>query len=449
MHNTNPGIIESSDVLYIHPKTDMLVAEILPLSLPALINRLPAPCTGRFYDEWTEKEVKNARIIIMDIHWYLGLSSAIDLAHRFKLINPKIKLIVGGLTASIFAKQLLRDAPIDYVICGDAEVPLSQLVATLLENRSVTAIPNLLMRDFTSAATYTLTPTDLDENDFTDISFFPEFERRILAYHQMYDSRAPITLAVYPYLVVFRGCPLTCPICSGSTELQPKLMGRNWVLRSAAKVQADLAHWSQDDRIKFVNIFHDFITVLPMEYTRQVLTDKYALSLSIYDFFSQPSEEALALLLQAFNGGKLSFALDTCHNTTSQITNTESLAARIRQAQAHGGYKVVLNYIGRFLHDPEYYAALCAVQRTTGVAIQRADWWWWDDFPLPDAGEAEYQYFLQTAKRYRVVNLAFRAGMAGYRLWPRLFQAASQRLWALDARTFTPLPKVKTKKRMF
>ena len=419
-----------SDVLYIHPRTEMMVPEILPLSLPALINRLPVKCIGRFYNEWTDAEIKRARIIIMDVHWYMGLTSALELAHRFKRINPEIKLIVGGLTASIFAAQLLRDAPIDYVICGDAEIPLSQLVSALLEESPVTNIPNLIGRDFKSTAKYALTTVDVDENDFVDISFFPEYKKRILDYHRIYETRAHVTIPVYPNLVIFRGCPLACPVCSGSTELQPKLMGRNWILRSADKVKADLDQWSNDEKFKFVNVWHDFVTILPLDYTRQVLAEKYALSLS-YEFYGQPGEEPLALLLQAFNGGKLLFSLDECHNSSSKISDPAGLIARIRQAQDHGGYKIVLGYAGRFLHNPEYLAALRKVQHSTGVALNRVDWWW-EDFPLPEADDNDYKHFLSQSQRYRTVNFAFRIGVAGYRLWPRLFQAISQRLWAFD-----------------
>ncbi len=430
MNYTQTGLTKFSDVLYIHPRTNMFVPEILPLSLPALINRLPVQCAGRFYNEWTDAEIKRARIIIMDVHWYLGLASAIKMAHRFKLINPEIKLIVGGLTASIFAKQLLRDTPIDYVISGDAEIPLFMLVSNLLEEKPVTSIPNLTGRDFISTAKYSLTTADLDENNFVDISFFPTYKRKVLAYHQMYDMKAPITLAIYPYLVVFRGCPLSCPICSGSTEMQQKLMGRNWVLRSAEKVQTDLAIFSQDNRLKFVNIFHDFVTMLPLDYTRKVLSERYLLNIS-YEFFDQPTEESLALLLNAFKGGKLQFVLDAYHTTTAQVTNHRNLSARIRQAQTHGGYKVVLSYIRRFLRQPEYQSTLRAVRRATGVALHCADSWW-DTFPMPDAGEAEYQYFIRAANRYSGLNLTFRAGLAGYRWWPCLFQAASHWLWSFN-----------------
>ena len=67
-------------ILFIHPQTEMLLSEILPMSLPALISRLEGPVVGRFHNEWTPAEVRRANIVIMDVHWYLALKSAVALS---------------------------------------------------------------------------------------------------------------------------------------------------------------------------------------------------------------------------------------------------------------------------------------------------------------------------------------------------------------------------------
>lgn len=40
-------------ILYIHPLTQMFLRSLLPMSLPALINRLPKPVLGKFEEEVT------------------------------------------------------------------------------------------------------------------------------------------------------------------------------------------------------------------------------------------------------------------------------------------------------------------------------------------------------------------------------------------------------------
>lgn len=412
-------------ILFIHPQTEMLLPEILPLSLPALVHRLEQPVVGRFHDEWTPAEVRRARIILMDVHWYLSLRSAIRLSHELKQINPKVAIIAGGLSASIFASQLLRDSRIDYIIRGDAELPLKLLVEAILQNAPVETIPNLVARDFISPITYVLTSDDLDRDNFRDLSFFPSLEQRIRAYHCGY--RGGVTIPVYPYLMVFRGCPLPCPLCSGSVAMQQQLFGRGWVLRSPARVQADLAAWSGDPHLRFVNIFHDFVTTQPPAYTATVLSEQYDLDLS-YEFFGLPTAEQLALLLAAFRGGKLLFCLDQQHNTIPRIANVAQLIQRIQQAQADGRYQVVLGYVRRFLAHPEYRAAFNAVRRETRVATYRADFWW-DDFPLPGMqdSEADYCRFLARHNPFSGMNRAYRLGLWLYRMWPALARSLAHR----------------------
>jgi len=415
-------------ILFIHPQTEMLLPEILPMSLPALLHRLEQPVTGRFHDEWTPAEVRRARIVLMDVHWYLSLRSAIRLSHQLKQINPNVVIIAGGLSASIFPAQLLRDAQIDYIIRGDAELPLKLLVEAILQNAPVETIPNLVARDFVSPMTYALTGEDLDQASFRDLSFFPSLEQRIRAYHRWY--RGGVTIPVYPYLMVFRGCPLPCPLCSGSVAMQQQLFGRGWVLRSPARVQADLAAWSDDPHLRFVNIFHDFVTTQPLAYTAAVLSEQYDLDLS-YEFFGLPTAEQLALLLAAFRGGKLLFCLDQRHNTTPQITDVAQLIQRIKQAQTDGRYQVVLGYVRRFLAHQDYRAAFDAVRRETQVATYRADFWW-DDFPQPGTQdrEADYRRFLAWHNQFSGMNRAYRLGLRLYRWWPALARSLSHRLFS-------------------
>ena len=80
----------TAPVLYVHPRSQMMLKEMIPVSVPALMNRLPAPVVGRFEDELTPEQVSAARIALMDVHWYLSLPAALRLADRLKRLNPQI-----------------------------------------------------------------------------------------------------------------------------------------------------------------------------------------------------------------------------------------------------------------------------------------------------------------------------------------------------------------------
>jgi hypothetical protein len=413
-------------ILFIHPKTELLLRENLPMSLPAVISRLDMPVRGRFHDEWTRADVKAARAIVMDVHWYLSLKSAIRLSHELKAISPACPIIIGGISASLFSRQLLRDSRIDYIVTGDGEIPLKRLLDALLGGASLDAVPNLVSRDGVASSTYALSATDMDRSNYRDISFFPRLQERVLRYHRMYTT--PVTLPTFPYLVVFRGCPLECPACCGAPEMQRRLFHRGPVRRSAEKVQEDLAFWSRDPRLRFVNVFHDFLTTAPPAYSERVLSESYDLFVS-YDLFDLPTEEQLNLLLGAFRGGKLHFSLAQKHSATRQPLDTAGLIARIKQAQSSSRrYEAVLTYVKRYLADERYATAFRSVLAATNVSPCQIDYWW-EDFPVPDpagvAGEESYRQCLSWSRKYFFMNAVFRSGVQVYRVAPTLAKSVS------------------------
>lgn len=167
-------------ILYIHPKTDMTLKEIIPMSLPALINRLrtKTDVIGRFHDEWSEEEVRQASLVLFDIHWYFSVRSALKLSYKIKAINPKVPIAAGGVWATLFAPQILRDSAIDYIIRGDGELPLAKLAEAVIGGGSIEHVPNLMTRDHQSNEWYALTEDDLNAGNYRDISWFPSLQRR-------------------------------------------------------------------------------------------------------------------------------------------------------------------------------------------------------------------------------------------------------------------------------
>ncbi len=407
-------------ILFLHPKTELLLKENLPMSLPALINRLDQPVAGRFHDEWTQAEVRAARVVVMDVHWYLSLKSAIRLSHQLKQINPDCRIIAGGISASLFSRQLLRDSRIDYIIRGDGEIPLKLLVDAILGGGPVSNVPNVFSRDFATPQAYALTSADMNASNYRDLSFFPALERRVQRYHDIYST--PVTFPTFPYLVVFRGCPLDCTCCCGGRTMQRRLFNRDFVLRSAEKVKEDLLAWSENSRIKFANVFHDFLTAVQPEYSEEVLSEHYDLHVS-YDLFDLPTKEQLDLLLGAFRGGKIHFCLARGHSSTRELVDTSRLIQRIRQAQSSGKYETVLTYVRRYLTDNEYGRAFQAAVKETHVSPCQIDYWW-ENFPVPDeqgtSSEASYQECLSWSRKYFFMNAVFRSGVLAYRVAPSL-----------------------------
>ena len=406
-------------ILYIHPDTKIQFKCILPMSLPALINGLSETVKGRFHDEWTKEEVKAANIIIMDIHWYMSMRSAIKLSFQLKIINPEVTLIAGGISASVFWKYLLRDSALDYIIRGDGEVPLKMLVDTLKNGKDVSNVPNVCAKDFVSKKIYTLTSDDMNRLNYRNISFFPSLKRKISYFH---NGSNEMIYDIYPFLMVYRGCSYDCEQCCGSPEIQQSIFFRSRVIRSSEKVKEDLVAWSQDPDIRFVNIHHDLVS-LPFEYVKNVLTQKYDLYV-LWDMVRIPSEQSLSLMLNSFKGGELSFCLDAKHNTSEEIVDVDMLIKRIKQAQKGEKYKVILRYSNQSAHNNLHYkAALLRIKKITGCAICNAESWWQNDF-IPGAdglcSERQYQKCLRDTNKYVFGNFMYNIGVRINMRIPRL-----------------------------
>jgi clorobiocin biosynthesis protein CloN6 len=194
--------------------------------------------------------------VMIDLHWYEHAYGALDTARVCRKTLPGAWIILGGLTASAYARDILESfADIDVVIRGDAEKPLLAAVQRVLdmERRTATvpfsAVPNLSYRVdgqvVENALGYCATSADLDHLNFVDMDWLDHAPRYGV---QQYVVPGPIagldpsTLGQGHFLCIARGCHNECAFCGGCRSAHESLAGRTDVVAcSPAKVAADLA----------------------------------------------------------------------------------------------------------------------------------------------------------------------------------------------------------------
>lgn len=307
-----------ADILYIHPYTGMIFDHILPMGLPGLVNSLDIPVHGIYWHELNRDIISRSRIFMIDLHWYYSLDSFLKIARVLKRIAPDKPIVTGGYTASVYADILVKKYDIDYVISGDAEKPFRQLVDALLHGGDASSIPNVHSRKNSVPELYTLCTEDFNAQNYRTIDFFPTAWQQIRRLHHNTRKYNLIPYTIFPWIPVFKGCINDCRQCCGSLKNHRVITGRNQVTRDPEYIIADIKYFENSSDIHSVSIATDFITQLPAQYARKILSHRYNISVS-YDFFDHPDLQLFEMLLDSFNGGAIDINISGAHGTSGEI----------------------------------------------------------------------------------------------------------------------------------
>jgi len=163
----------------------------------------------------------SAPIFGIDLHWLLHSHGAIEISKIVKKYHPKSKLVLGGLSASYYHRELFDYPEIDYVLRGDStEEPFRQLMECILKGKEPEAVPNLSWRDATGKVhenSLSYIPTELGDvmTRYYDHTVQSVARYRDLSSYLPYKRwlRYPITA-----VLTCRGCTHNCVICGGSAS---------------------------------------------------------------------------------------------------------------------------------------------------------------------------------------------------------------------------------------
>lgn len=140
---------------------------------------------------------------------------------RARELRPHMKIIVGGVHASIYYQQLLENLSIDYVVIGEGEHTIVELLDALRAGGRVDTIKGIA---YHSAGTFVMTPErpllgDLDSLPFPRHDLFMTPERSMAC------------------ILTSRGCPFKCSFCCLYT-----ISKRKYRVRSVENVVAEVEY---------------------------------------------------------------------------------------------------------------------------------------------------------------------------------------------------------------
>jgi B12-binding domain/radical SAM domain protein len=156
----------------------------------------------------------------IDLHWMAHVQGALAMAEIIKRFHPEIPVILGGLSATYYHEEILRQYPfVDFVVRGDStERPLLQLLQAIKGKGDFKNIPNLTYRDGRNGIQVnplTYVPETLD-----DITIdYRHIMKKVMRYVDPTGYQPFINWYTYPVTAVFtcRGCIYHCKTCGGSS----------------------------------------------------------------------------------------------------------------------------------------------------------------------------------------------------------------------------------------
>jgi B12-binding domain/radical SAM domain protein len=181
----------------------------------------------------------------IDLHWMPHCHGSLALAEIIKQYHPDTPVIFGGLSATYFHEEIIREYPqVDYVVRGDsAEEPLCRLMRVIRDGGDPAEVPNLTWRDNGTVRInpFTHLPADLNAVAID----YGHIMRQVARYRDL-SGYIPFTnWFSYPLTAVFtcRGCTHHCKTCGASVQALKGMEGRTRpAFRDPVLLAQDIIH---------------------------------------------------------------------------------------------------------------------------------------------------------------------------------------------------------------
>jgi B12-binding domain/radical SAM domain protein len=240
-------VVPSSSIFEIYPIGFLTLSEYLTRSgwNVRIINLALRMLRSRSFDPERYLKGLDAAAFGIDLHWLPHVDGSLSLAELVKKIHPDRPVILGGLTATYYRDEIMRDHPyVDFVLCGDStEEPLRMLMEAIRKGAGYASVPNLVWRDKDGSVRVndrSFRPGDLDYVDFD----YPHLLKMAVRHRDPLGYIPFQYWLTYPVTAVFtvRGCSHNCGTCGGSLSAFRTVCGRQQAcFRSPELVAEDIA----------------------------------------------------------------------------------------------------------------------------------------------------------------------------------------------------------------
>ncbi len=143
-----------------------------------------------------------------------NINDCLEAAKGIKEFSPEVKIVFGGVQASLFPIEICKEENVDFVIAGEGEVTFENLLGALKGRRYLADVTGLTWKE--DGEIIQNPPRQLIQN--LDTLPFPAWHLFPL---NRYHSTAQLRGRTTAHLITSRGCPYKCAYCAA-----PKIFGR-------------------------------------------------------------------------------------------------------------------------------------------------------------------------------------------------------------------------------
>jgi B12-binding domain/radical SAM domain protein len=277
----------------------------------------------------------------IDLHWLPHAHGGPAVAALLKRLHPDVPVVFGGISASYFHEELIRDPSVDFVLRGSAtEEGLLALVRELEGARRFERVPNLTWKDHGAVRVNpaSFAPTSLDPYD-VDVGMMVgsvvghlDFWTSI-PFHAWWSH--PITA-----VLTVRGCARGCVTCGASNASFRRFMaGHHPYLRGPEAIAAQARGFAAITRapIFFVGDINDG----GPEYAQAVVEALGRAGISnriIFEFFEPPP----AALLRVIDARLPHWGAELSPESHDETVRSRLGKARYTNAELEAGIAAIL-----------------------------------------------------------------------------------------------------------
>ncbi len=170
------------------------------------------------------------KLVGFALSWHQQATDTVRAIREVHAALPDVPIVLGGFTASRFAVEILSTMPeVAFVVHGDAERPLLELMNALQHGSPLDAIPNLVWRS-NGVVVENEARWQLSAQEARAISFvrFDLIDHHDQVLQLRMDEVGPANSRVF-YFSPGRGCGATCSYCAGARASQKKYERRDRV----------------------------------------------------------------------------------------------------------------------------------------------------------------------------------------------------------------------------